>query len=177
MKRRWFNIVTVCTLLLCLAFVVLWVRSYWVTDIIEHTTPYTERSGYWGIAVQSDRGSVFTGDFSTHRPIGLGEQGFTYGRYNAVYRTRDSTSTVTQMGFGYRYRYISHDDYLRAFVMPHWIFVLLTAILPTRWLSLYRRNRLRKLKGLCPKCGYDLRASKERCPECGTPVIVTEAKA
>lgn len=32
----------------------------------------------------------------------------------------------------------------------------------------HHRRRKRKKLGLCLKCGYDLRGSKEQCPECGT---------
>lgn len=40
-------------------------------------------------------------------------------------------------------------------------------------LSRYRRARAQAKAGLCRRCGYDLRASKDRCPECGTPIPAT----
>jgi hypothetical protein len=38
------------------------------------------------------------------------------------------------------------------------------------WLVGFRSRHARRRAGLCPQCGYHLRASINRCPECGTPI-------
>jgi hypothetical protein len=45
-----------------------------------------------------------------------------------------------------------------------------TAPLPCFWFVTFMRRRrevLRRERGHCPRCGYDLRATPDRCPECG----------
>ncbi len=51
--------------------------------------------------------------------------------------------------------------------IPLWIPALAFASMLMLCYLPQRRRRKRKKLGLCVKCGYDLRASKERCPECG----------
>jgi hypothetical protein len=58
--------------------------------------------------------------------------------------------------------------------VPAWAFVGLIAItlyVYLRWLrkDLVARRNIRR--GLCPKCGYDMRFSRDICPECGTKTV------
>ncbi len=65
-------------------------------------------------------------------------------------------------------RYNSGEDWSCFVVVPHWIPILILSSLFGIFYLPLRRRRKRKKLGLCVKCGYDLRASKDRCPECGT---------
>ena len=60
--------------------------------------------------------------------------------------------------------YVYHDGIL---IVPYWMIALPLAVVAAARVFLRRRN---KAPGLCPTCGYDLRATPERCPECGTEI-------
>ena len=52
--------------------------------------------------------------------------------------------------------------------VPYWFTGPVAGVLPYLWVARFRRRRERTRSGLCPDCGYDLRATPGRCPECGT---------
>lgn len=51
---------------------------------------------------------------------------------------------------------------------PAWLAAVALSVLPGISLALRRRRRILLRRGLCPECGYDLRATPGRCPECGS---------
>jgi hypothetical protein len=71
-------------------------------------------------------------------------------------------------GFQYwRIDEVSSLRHYRRYSIPFWFLLLVTSILPAlQWRNSVRR-RYRRATGLCPACGYDLRATPDRCPECG----------
>jgi zinc ribbon protein len=62
--------------------------------------------------------------------------------------------------------------YLLSIFGPIFASIVTIALFATA-LVLSRKESLAEARtnmGLCPKCGYDLRANNERCPECGNPI-------
>jgi hypothetical protein len=54
--------------------------------------------------------------------------------------------------------------------VPCWLVIGTLLVWPMylfRMIALERRRTRRRAAGLCPACGYDLRATPGRCPECG----------
>jgi hypothetical protein len=70
---------------------------------------------------------------------------------------------------------VLNGTYYHEWTFPAWLAAGVLAILPCAnlFVPAYRR-RMRRRRGQCAGCGYDVRASKDRCPECGRPL---DAKA
>jgi hypothetical protein len=60
---------------------------------------------------------------------------------------------------------------VRRVTVPLWVLVLATGT-PWAFRRIWKRLHYRGA-GLCPFCGYDLRATPDRCPECGKVVEKT----
>jgi hypothetical protein len=77
----------------------------------------------------------------------------------------NSATNLWQFGYG-----TDRNRFARSvgLVFPTWLPMILFASVPaTKFAISMRRRRRQRRQGLCPSCGYDLRATPERCPECG----------
>jgi hypothetical protein len=83
----------------------------------------------------------------------------------------DGAITDSSLPLGWRrQQQINYPDFavVRSFVfVSFWLLCVAGAVLPGICLVRAWRRRWRGRLGVCPFCGYDLRATPDRCPECG----------
>jgi hypothetical protein len=170
LRRIILNALTVLSLLLCVGMAGLWVRSYWVVDLVERCNGST-RSGQWLTSVY---GALYFG--AMHESGGvrgyfLHGDGISYGAYGNAHRPPDRHF----LGFYLWREKKTSPDYRFGFGVPYWFLVVSAAAMPgIRGVRSLRRRR-QHTPGLCPTCGYDLRATPDRCPECGATPTKTQA--
>ena len=180
-RRRLLNLLTGLSLLLCAALCVLWVRSYFVGEQIgwqrsvpaagEFRATYV-RSGAGGLSVTflsalpTDAAQIARMKSAVERePLQRTvdpRPRYPWVRTPARLRSLGFQTTLDHQAQASPFRPI------RRFVVPYWFLAIAAAAPPAiRLASAAKRERRRRRIGLCPHCGYDLRATPDRCPECG----------
>lgn len=170
------------SLLLCIALCIIWVRSYQMSEQINW-----RNAGGWR-AVCSARGdlevALLLADWSNY------PQEFRAPRYerdaprppfNYLMLLGGDVGDVyfdwERRGFAWHQKRSPRGALHAEAFAPFWSLVAATALLPLAWSTSRirsRRRRRRQLKaGLCPTCGYDLRATPNRCPECGVAIAAS----
>ncbi len=170
MGRRIFNLLAALSLLFCLAAAGLWLRSLWVARDFGWTTP----NGTWAIGWSRGELALYRDRLDVKRPMGFTRHN--YPAFDLLGPSPGFAPTARCGGFALVSATAAHQYQL--VFMPFWACLVLFAAIPALWLISFKpRQRKRRLRaGLCPNCGYDLRATPDpngpqfdRCPECGTP--------
>ena len=191
MTRRLLNFFTALSLLLCISVCVLWVRSYWVQDVLVFRKVYGQVhnpqrrfcdlfSSAGGVRATFGHRFDFygIGTDAAARRMGHGKGWLVFhevDRNNVTYPYLGGTGRI-RPGFQLdRFCDPPHSAPgspintmdLYTIVLPHAVLAAALAVLPS--VGLRRASaRLRcPANQVCRSCGYDLRATPERCPECG----------
>jgi len=160
------------SLLICIGIAVEWRRSRIHTDMLAYLTP---ASRLQGLAADRDGALFFFSDvpFSPERGFSLQGLSVASDEFEPMRAMLFDPSLTVHQRFGFKSvagqlpMAATLNPQFVAVVIPYWCLLPL-ALLPTvALLRRWRRQRLRKKRGQCLACGYDLRASGSRCPECG----------
>jgi hypothetical protein len=162
---RWgFHVAAALSLVLCLATAVMGVRSWFVSEMwlwYDHSWP-----GVYYCAVSSGRGQFQYVGMDVTMMTGLNLPPGHYTNMGLYDWTGPGWTRAGVPGLWIGRARAADRAFTGCYAWP----LVAAAILPTVWLRRQRRRRRWEKLGLCRKCGYDLRASKERCPECGAPI-------
>lgn len=174
MRWKLHTTVAAVSLALSLAAVALWARSLWRFDAFS-----TEIRGC-SVSVCTPRHALRLGWKDTPGYYYFNTRGWssytpmhnkTLGEFLAIRHLRPTSGTrgpdrYRALGFEYQPLWRDWRISTRGADVPFWFLAIVFAIVPLHWAR--RAWRVRRLRaGLCPVCGYDMRATPDRCPECG----------
>jgi hypothetical protein len=164
-RCRLLNLLTLLSLLLCVAVAVAWVVSSHSPDLLRWDSQPVGGDDRWA---SIRNGRLLVGTIPAWPNFRDPSWGKTY--------------EIRQFGVGYGGGWFSrlHDSGISAGVYYRWWEVRLSlvtsmfAIPPAVWIGVHSHRRLKtgRRSRVCESCGYDLRATPDRCPEWGTPKAV-----
>ena len=153
MRRRLLNLLAGLSLLVCLAGIVSWGRSYGVGDAV-----YVTR-GLRSVGVTSEGGSYAFSTFLHPKDYGVR---WSWGSY--AKRCTPAAAVRRLWLFGWAPEKVGAHDV----VVPQWIVPAIFGPLPAVRIARWRRLRRRSDASACQGCGYDLTGNESGvCPECG----------
>jgi hypothetical protein len=174
--KRWlFTILSAVSLLLFVAVVVMWVRSYrtkdaysgsdgfrmqalvshrgWMSWSVQHVSQQGQSWPWQWISDHADRAAVAEITLpSWQQRLGIGWENYS-----------DPGGANGGLNFRFSARYLAYRILAAVFVL-----------LPAVWTVRMLRRTHAPSRGHCATCGYDLRATPGRCPECG--MVAEEAR-
>jgi hypothetical protein len=192
MLRRLFTVLSALSLLLCVAVVAVWVRSFGGVDVLSREAGFDAE----GLVVTSSsdslkwtpRGIVLRRTFRANpQRDAAGVAYWVHGlqprwhlerlpppRFLQWYDRPTPRSFWNRLGFYFidvTTGWSGATERTRVWIVPVWLPVLAFAALPAARVTAGLRRRWRRRRqqrsGRCAACGYDLCATPGRCPECG----------
>ena len=179
-RRLLLNIATLVCLLLTAATLALWVRSLFVSHHIlrfSDIQPFPgHRSGFeYRYDCTVAHTAVAGGRLTFVRRAGATNDSTPHWRYHES--RREPADSFARDGWWRQFilQTVAVSS-ARIWIVPLWIIALPWAIVPA-WRTIGHLCSRRPQQGLCPACGYDLRATLDRCPECGTSALDSPRRA
>ena len=164
------QVIIVLSSLLCIASLVFWIRSPRNGDTLKLTRAPTS----WRLITANGHlclaHTVWLNTDERQRGLRLNNSERSFLGFGITQAENPQSYAVPAPGM------ITYATNVKTYFIPLWFSAALFSILPLLHLRLMAIQFFRRKSGLCPHCGYDLRASQNLCPECGRSVQPTKNK-